>query len=114
MNRRPADPPRSSTRARALAVSLAVLAAAAAAAVIVGALCAGGVRPLGPGIGALVGLVGAFAVVGALLDAGWFMAAERARAVVDRLGRGPARVLYGAIGGALLGFAFGIASGYLG
>ncbi len=52
--------------------------------------------------------IGLFTVCGALFDWSWFMGNRRARLVVALFGRGGARVFYGLIGGATLGFAAGL------
>lgn len=52
--------------------------------------------------------IGLFTVCGALFDWSWFMGNRRARLFVALFGRGGARVVYGLIGGAMLGFAAGL------
>lgn len=56
-------------------------------------------------------LGGAFALTCAALDWDWFMNRRKAQLFCKLLGRGGARIFYGVLGAALLGFGICIVSG---
>ena len=53
----------------------------------------------------LFALAGIFSLLAAVLNWGWFFTAHNAQAVVRRIGRSRARLVYGALGLLLIGMA---------
>ena len=53
----------------------------------------------------LFGLAGILSLLAAVLNWGWFFTAHNAQAVVRRIGRSRARLVYGALGLLLIGMA---------
>lgn len=56
-------------------------------------------------IDVLLGCIGAFSLAGAVMDWDWFMNSSRAAFFVKIMGRKGARIFYGLLGAALVGFA---------